>query len=93
MTIDPLTVDELEAETREAELKAARPLFQRHLAIVKNGITFGYRSAAMLHWASLQTVFGQDPEAKKALDALLPVLKAMPVEPAAPAASPAPQGG
>jgi hypothetical protein len=68
------------AEERAA-LAAAMPLFQLHLFHLRGAIRLGLRSGAMLHWASLQAVFGKDPVAKQILDAMLPGLKAMPSEP------------
>lgn len=38
------------------------------------------QALAMLHWAPLQTVFGAHRGAKETLDAMLPELKAMPLD-------------
>jgi hypothetical protein len=88
------TEEELVAEGERTMYDLAMPLFNRHLDDVRLAMKLGFRSAAMLHWASLQTIFGRHPGARAILDEMLPALKAMPSEPRVPAAaSPAPQGG
>jgi len=84
------TEAEIIEESERTMLDLAMPLFNHHVAKVKRTIALahqgypGCRSAAMLHWASLQAVFGAHPDAKAILDAMLPAVKA----PGAPAASP-----
>lgn len=85
------TESEIIDESRRTMLDLAMPLFNHHVAQVKRTVALahqGYpecRAAAMLHWASLQTVFGEHPDAKAILDAMLPGIKA----PVAPEALPA----
>lgn len=79
--------DDILAEAERTVLDLAMPLFNRHLAEVRRSMELsqrGYpecRGVAMLHWASLQTVFGAHPDAKAVLDAMLPEIKALPSGP------------
>ena len=93
MTTCSFTPEEYAAEAKERALRQAAPLFTSQVIHMERLIKMGARSAAMLRWASMCTVFRGFPDYDSVLDAALPRIKALPVEPAPPAASPGPQGG